>query len=180
MIRLPLLCCALSFIALSSRCVAQPDSQGGAEWSLYQNDMLGLRMNYPSHWDTTAHDPRLAFIAAEINPDSLDRFNENLNLSVGKSHGTSLEEAVKLNLNAARQRYQDSVSIESSERTNAHGTRVVTISMILPASGMTISNDANLFTDGEWLYCLTFGGEAEKAEAYCPIWNAIIESIKLK
>jgi hypothetical protein len=142
--------------------------------------MLGLRLNYPSNWDTTAHDPRLAFIAAEINPDSLDRFNENLNLSVGKSQGTSLDEVIRLNLDAARQHYQDSVSVETSERTNAHGTRIVTISMVLPASGMNISNQANFFTDGDWLYCLTFGGEADKAEAYRPIWNAILDSIELK
>ena len=169
----------LTYIALSSGCVAQSDNRPSTEWAVYENQMLALRMSYPSHWDTTAHDPRLAFIAAEINPDSLDRFNENINLSIGKIQGTSLDEVILLNLNAARQRYKDSVSVESSERTNAHGMRVMTISMVLPVSGMNISNQANFFTDGEWLYCLTFGGETEKDQAYRPIWNAIIDSIEL-
>jgi len=179
MIRLPILCCILTFFTLGTGCGAQPANPRSTQWASYKNDMLGLRLSYPLNWDTTAHDPRLAFIAAEINSDSLDRFNENLNLSVGKSQGTSLDEVIKLNLDAARQHYNDS-DIETSERTNAHGTRIVTISMVLSASGMNISNQANFFTDGDWLYCLTFGGEAEKAEAYRPIWNAILESIELK
>ncbi len=114
-------------IALNLGCAAQPDERRSTEWALYKNDMLGLQMNYPSHWDTTAHDPRLVFIAAEINPDSLDRFNENLNLSCFVNNGSSLDDIVALNLKAVHDRYGDTLNLAHSGITNEHGVRIETI-----------------------------------------------------
>ncbi len=171
---------SISAIAILLSCAGKAqESNEGPEWKTYNNEQTGLTLSYPADWDTTDKDPRVAFIAAEYNEDTLDRYNENLNLTIFDAEGKDLNAIIEQNYNAAKAYLGDSVELNKSTLVNRNGVQLGCIRFNMTSKGMELSNASYFFTDGTNIFCLTLGGEQSKDEQYGKIWDSIIQSIKL-
>ena len=157
-------------------CAAQTSHE--STWEVYENILCGIALSYPAHWDTTNQDSRIAFMAVEINEDTLDRFNENLNLVITKSNGATLESALDQNYAFAKKHYGDSITLKRGLESNRNGVNLGYISLVHEVQGMELNQFSYLFSDGIRLYCLTIGGEQKKEPIYGKIREKIVQNIK--
>lgn len=169
-----------SAFAIIFSCSAQTAEQiHEQKWTTYENKTVGMTFSYPAHWDTTAQDSRIVFMAAEVNEDTSDLFNENLNLSIAKGNGSSLTEVLDQNFNAVKAQFGDLPTLKRGELTNAKGVDLGYITFIHETHGLELNHYSYFFTDGDLMYCLTIGGEEKKDNIYRILRDEIVQSIKL-
>lgn len=171
----------LTFLSCNSNPTETPTADVKTE-SIPVNEFMshtdttnGFRMDYPTTWDTTKKDSRIIFMAVENDPDTADKFNESLNLTIMSNEGRTLDAIAEENIKAAKEYYGD-VEIKSAKTVNDNGVNFISLSLIQKVKGLKLVNFTVFFTHGDKLYTLSQTAETKKMAKYGSLYQHIINS----
>ncbi len=145
------------------------------EFMTHTDTTNGFRMDYPSTWDTTRKDSRIMFMAVENDPDTADKFNESLNLTIMPNEGKTLDALAEQNIKVAKEYYGD-IEIKSAKTVNDNGVNFISLSLVQEVKGLKIISFTAFFTKGDKLYTLSQTAETRKMLKYGPLHQHIINS----
>lgn len=146
-----------------------------SEFETHIDKLNGFKIDYPSNWDTTKKDQRITFMATENNPDTSDKFNEGLNITIFPMEGMTLEQMVDKNIEMAKQ-YYGNPDIKKAKTINANGLDCFILQMKQERHGLLFVTYSGFFENNSKLYTITLTIEANKINKYKPIINSVLHS----
>lgn len=153
-------------------------SCGGTDLSTFKDETNGFQIDYPTTWDTTNLDYRMAFMAREDFVDSTDIFSEGFSISVFDNEGKGLEEIVDENIKMAEMYYGES-NIEKENITNDNGVDGIRLTLDYEAGDLKLTNLATFFNSEKNLYTITQSAEESSLPEYRELFEEIINSFAL-
>jgi hypothetical protein len=147
-------------------------------YSVYTNKDKGFSISYPTKWDTSRKDPNMVFLAIENDPDTADKFNEAINVSVFPNEELTLEQMVEENIQIAKKYYQNP-EIGKTSIKNKNGMNCIVLQIKLNRKGLSLISYSAFFGNEINLFTVTQTIESSKKNKYLPIINTVINSFKL-
>lgn len=145
-------------------------------YKVYSNKDEGFCIFYPEKWDTTSErGPSVIFHAFEINPDTMDKFNEGLVITGGANEGLTRQQVSDKQVQLLKENFGD-LEINQTTSKNENGLDYINLEFTQVTEGISITMNCALFDNGTNTYCVIQSVEPNKKDQYTTIKNIIVNS----
>jgi hypothetical protein len=159
----------------------------------YDNPILGIKMQYPSHWLVALHFIRGVFITQFVSPNvnSTDGFANNINIAIQKIvHVTTLQQYVKAVASILSARHFNIILSKSSNNSTIALAGMPAFENVFIVKQHALEKDLKvvpvdlkimqLYTlKADRAYIITYTAEPSKFSSDLPIVQKMIDSLKI-
>jgi len=145
----------------------------------YQNQEFRFSLNCPETWDIL--EDSLSSLVYLLTPtDSLDSFQEMINVVIGSSEGKTLEQFFKLNDTIVQKSFDELIQLENAKTININGVDFKTVKYNYTFGGYKLTAKIYVALKGDFSYILNCSALQSTFPDFENEFKNIVRSFKIK